>query len=81
MANAPRYGVDPAAALAVAAQEGLSGRVGDAGTSFGPFQLHRGGALPAGRGRAWAESNADATVVAGKQRSEHGLVCALAKVR
>lgn len=58
MANAARYGVDPAAALAVASQEGLGGGVGDAGTSFGPFQLHVGGALPKGRGRAWAESPA-----------------------
>jgi murein DD-endopeptidase MepM/ murein hydrolase activator NlpD len=38
--------------------EGLSGDVGDNGTSFGPFQLHVGGALPSGKGRAWAESNA-----------------------
>lgn len=56
--NAPRYGVDPRAALAVASVEGLSGKPGDYNTSFGPFQLHRGGALPAGRGRAWAESPA-----------------------
>lgn len=55
---APQYGVDPQAALAVAAQEGLSGGVGDNGTSFGPFQLHVGGALPQGRGRNWAESQA-----------------------
>jgi hypothetical protein len=53
-----QLGLDPRAVLSVAAQEGLSGRVGDVGTSFGPFQLHRGGALPAGRGRAWAESPA-----------------------
>lgn len=51
-----RYGVDPRAALAVASSEGLSGLVGDNGTSFGPFQLHIGGALPSGRGRGWAES-------------------------
>lgn len=55
---APRYRVDPMAAAAVAATEGLSGGVGDAGTSFGPFQLHVGGALPRGKGRAWAESPA-----------------------
>lgn len=53
-----RYNVDPEAALAVAQMEGLSGRVGDQGTSFGPFQLHVGGALPRGKGRAWAESPA-----------------------
>ena len=56
--RAAKYGVDPQAALAVASREGLSGAVGDQGTSFGPFQLHVGGALPAGRGRAWAESPA-----------------------
>jgi hypothetical protein len=53
-----KYGLDPHAVLAVASVEGLSGGVGDAGTSFGAFQLHRGGALPAGKGRAWAESPA-----------------------
>lgn len=49
-------GLDPRAVRAVASVEGLSGKPGDYNTSFGPFQLHRGGALPAGRGRAWAES-------------------------
>lgn len=45
-ANAGRYGIDPAAALAVSTQEGGSGGIGDFGTSFGPWQLHYGGALP-----------------------------------
>jgi hypothetical protein len=40
--------LDPRAVLAIAAQEGLGGGIGDQGTSFGPFQLHRGGALPSG---------------------------------
>lgn len=57
-AKARRYGVDPRAALAVASTEGLSGGVGDQGTSYGPFQLHVGGALPQGRTQAWAESPA-----------------------
>lgn len=57
-ALAPRYGVDPRAALAVASAEGLSGGRGDQGTSAGPFQLHRGGALPSGRDYGWAESPA-----------------------
>lgn len=56
--SAAKYGVDEKAALAVAAAEGLGGGVGDNGTSFGPFQLHVGGALPQGKGRAWAESPA-----------------------
>lgn len=61
---APQYGIDPQAALAVAAQEGLGGGIGDKGTSFGPFQLHYGGAYPgfAPRGQqasqAWASSPA-----------------------
>lgn len=44
--TAPKYGLDPAAVLAVASQEGLGGGIGDQGTSFGPWQLHAGGALP-----------------------------------
>ena len=44
--EAPKYGIDPAAAMAVAAQEGLGGGVGDFGTSFGPWQMHFGGSLP-----------------------------------
>jgi cell wall-associated NlpC family hydrolase len=56
-------GLDPKAVLAIASHEGLSGGVGDQGTSFGPFQLHIGGALPkqAGTGQhaqQWAWSNA-----------------------
>jgi hypothetical protein len=43
---AQAYGLDPQAVLSVAAHEGLSGAVGDNGTSFGPFQMHAGGALP-----------------------------------
>ena len=44
--------LDPQAVMAIASQEGLSGGVGDQGTSFGPFQMHAGGALPA---RVWAK--------------------------
>lgn len=50
--------LDAQAELAVARQEGLSGRVGDNGTSFGPNQLHANGALPAWvwqRGPAFAQ--------------------------
>lgn len=56
--DAPQFGLDPQAAWAISTHEGLSGRAGDNNTSFGPFQLHRGGALPHGRGRKWAESRA-----------------------
>jgi cell wall-associated NlpC family hydrolase len=58
----PKARLDPAAVLAVAGSEGLGGGVGDQGTSFGPFQLHQGGALPRGislsQGHAWAWSPA-----------------------
>src|ERR1043166_9448520 len=57
--SARRRGLDPAAVLAVASVEGgFGGAVGDQGTSFGPFQLHVGGALPHGKGGAWANSPA-----------------------
>jgi hypothetical protein len=38
--------LDPRAVFAIAQHEGLSGGIGDQGTSFGPFQLHWGGAYP-----------------------------------
>lgn len=55
---AKKYGVDPFASLAVASVEsGFGGTkaVGDSGTSFGPFQLHAGGALPSD---VWAKGAA-----------------------
>jgi cell wall-associated NlpC family hydrolase len=60
---AVKYGMDPEAVVAIASVEGqraLHGgvSVGDHGTSFGPFQLHAGGALPKGKGSAWAHSPA-----------------------
>lgn len=59
----PRAPLDANAVLAVARQEGLGGGIGDQGTSFGPWQLHVGGAFPSGvvgRGQeqAWAWSPA-----------------------
>jgi hypothetical protein len=45
--DARANGLDPLALLAVANQEGLGGGIGDNNTSFGPFQLHYGGAYPA----------------------------------
>ena len=60
-ANAAKYGLDPAAVLAVAATEGLSGGVGDGGHAFGPFQLNDAGGVITGRPgnhRAFAESTA-----------------------
>lgn len=59
-AYAPRLGLDPHAVAAVSMVEGGGrfGAVGDSGSSFGPFQLHVGGALPRGKGAAWANSAA-----------------------
>lgn len=56
-----QFGYDPLPALAVVPHEGgFSGAVGDSGTSFGPFQLHIGGALPksiaASQAKTWANS-------------------------
>ena len=57
--GAKERGLDPAAVLAVASVEGgFSGAIGDKGTSFGPFQLHIGGALPPGKTNEWARSKA-----------------------
>lgn len=56
-AYAPRFGLDPAAVLAYALTQGGTswGAVGDNGSSFGPFQAHRGGALGS-HDEAWANS-------------------------
>ncbi len=55
-----RLNLDPYAVAAVSRVEGGGrfGAVGDHGTSYGPFQLHVGGALPPGRNAAWANSAA-----------------------
>jgi cell wall-associated NlpC family hydrolase len=55
--GARQRGLDPRALLAIASVEGgFGGAIGDQGTSYGPFQLHQGGALPHGRGNNWANS-------------------------
>src|ERR1035437_6292292 len=59
----PKAALDPQAVLAVASSEGLGGGIGDQGTSFGPWQLHIGGAFPSGvvshgNEQAWAWSPA-----------------------
>ena len=55
---APQYRLDPRAVAAIAMNEsgGRFKAVGDNGTSFGPWQLHVGGALPPGKTAQWAES-------------------------
>src|SRR3954451_21141756 len=44
-------GLDPAAVLAVASSEGLSGGIGDSGHAFGPWQLNNAGGVAAGKCR------------------------------
>lgn len=60
IAASRRTGADPVALLATSLQEsgGRYNAVGDQGTSFGPFQYHRGGALGTHTPQ-WAESNAE----------------------
>lgn len=41
--------LDPQAVTAIASQEGLSGRIGDGGHAFGPFQLNNAGGLLTGK--------------------------------
>ena len=55
---ARRYHLDPQAMAAIAHHEsGIRwGAVGDNGSSFGPFQLHIGGAMPSGKGQGFADS-------------------------
>jgi hypothetical protein len=55
---APQYRLDPRAVAAIAMNEsgGRFNAVGDNGSSFGPWQLHVGGALPPGKTARWAES-------------------------
>jgi len=60
--EAARLGLDPKAVLAIAQHEGLSGRIGDGGHAFGPFQLNNAGGVltnqPAGhQNNDWAWSN------------------------
>jgi hypothetical protein len=45
-AEAIKRNIDPNVAMRVVQSEGLNNYVGDAGTSFGPFQLHYGGIRP-----------------------------------
>jgi hypothetical protein len=48
-AMARARGLDPQAVLSVANAEGLSGRIGDNGHAFGPFQLNNAGGVITGR--------------------------------
>ena len=55
-------GLDSNAVLSVVEAEGnFAGAIGDNGTSYGPFQLHRGGALPTAHtydAQTWSNSKA-----------------------
>lgn len=80
-------GLDPQAVLAVARVEGLGGGIGDQGTSFGPFQLHLGGAMPRGiaNPQQWARSQAGINYaldrIAGVARGKRGRAAVNAIVR
>jgi len=89
---ARRVGVDPLAARAVAAVEGgIRGSVGDLGTSFGPWQLHWGGAMPrrfwGSRAASQAFANSPAGIsyalrqMSGVARGLHGRAAVEAIVR
>ncbi len=69
--HAHRFGLDPAAVVAYMLEEsgGRWDALGDHGTSFGPFQMHRGGALGSHSG-AWAESPAG--LIAGMRMMAQG---------
>ena len=67
--QAQKMGLDPAAVAAIEHHEGGSGGIGDNNTSFGPFQMHEGGALPgqAGTGQhaqdwAWSDAGINAAL-------------------
>lgn len=70
---ARKYNLDPRAMMAIAMHEsGMRwGAVGDGGSSFGPFQLHRGGAMPADKSAAWANS-LQGVMYAARQMSKVG---------
>jgi len=80
--QAQRLGLDPAAVLAIASHEGLSGGIGDGGHAFGPFQENNAGGVLTGRMsnltpqqlNAWAWSNAGINDALGRINSvAHGL--------
>lgn len=53
-------GLDPNAVLAVAGQEGLSGRIGDSGHAFGPFQENNAGGVLTNRFPGWGPQRFEA---------------------
>jgi len=71
--------LDPRAVLAVASREGLGGGIGDQGTSYGPFQLHKGGAYPGyapqnpTAAQAWAMSPAGINYALNQMGAARGL--------
>lgn len=87
---AKHYKIPPTLALAIAQHEsGFSvNAVGDNGTSFGLYQLHEGGELPAGKDRKWAADARNNAMVALKEVAavyhrnpnlDYGTIAALAQ--
>ena len=74
-AKHPAQQIDPAAELAVARQEGLSGGIGDGGHAFGPNQLNNSGGVITGKfsGMTPAQINAWAWSPAGIQYALAGI--------
>ena len=78
--RARQYGLDPAAVLAVWTHEGLSGGIGDHGTSFGPGQMHIGGVYDSAVAEAGAPPGSDPTAANNWANSPAGIDFALSKV-
>ena len=88
--RAPQYQLDANAVIVVAMQEGLltkGGAPGDNGTSFGPWQLHKGGAYPSSApqtpdaANAWAWSPAGVDYALSRMQSVAGGLKGRAAVR
>jgi hypothetical protein len=80
VARARQYGIDPAAVLAVWTHEGLSGAIGDNGTSFGPGQMHVGGVYDSAVADAGAPPGSDPTAANNWANSPAGIDYALSRI-
>lgn len=74
--EATQLGLDPSAVLAVASHEGAGGGIGDSGSSYGPFQLHKGGQYPSAAPQDPVQANAWAWSPQGIDYALRGMVAA-----